>query len=136
PLPCRGSALTNCANRACVSHSETQAMQILTLAVFAAMLKIRSRWGRESNPRTRLCRPLPHHSATPPRALRDALPIFEPATPTLARWCSSQLSYIRRTKMSNSMGCSPCVQQIETIPNQNSKAQIRLSDDFYRDRKS
>ena len=33
---------------------------------FAATLEIRSRWGRESNPRTRLCRPLPHHSATPP----------------------------------------------------------------------
>src|SRR5699024_10594689 len=61
---------------------------------------------------------------------------FEPATPTLARWCSSQLSYIRRTKMSNSMGCSPCVQQIENIPNQNSKVQIRHSDDIYRDRKS
>src|SRR5699024_2178763 len=136
PLPCRGSALTNCANRACVSHSETQAMQILTLAVFAAMLKIRSRWGRESNPRTRLCRPLPHHSATPPCGCCERITGFEPATPTWARWCSRQLSYIGRTKKSNSMGWSPCVQQIETITKQSSNAQIRLSDDIYRDRKS
>jgi hypothetical protein len=27
------------------------------------------RWRRESNPCARLCRPLPHHSATPPRGL-------------------------------------------------------------------
>src|SRR5699024_1111757 len=108
-------------------------MQILTLAVFAAMLKIRSRWGRESNPRTRLCRPLPHNSATPLLGCCERMTVVETATPTLARWFSSQQIYIRRTKMSDSMGCSPCDQQIETLPNQNSKAQISLSDDFNRD---
>src|SRR5690625_4475700 len=53
-----------------------------------------ARWGRESNPRTRLCRPLPRHSATPPGSC-ERMTRFELATPTMARWCSSQLSYIR-----------------------------------------
>ena len=32
------------------------------------------RWRRESNPCARLCRPLPHHSATPPLGLPPLLP--------------------------------------------------------------
>src|SRR5215208_7177334 len=48
------------------------------------------RWRRESNPCARLCRPLPHHSATPPLGLMPLAPFermtgFEPATLTLAR---------------------------------------------------
>ena len=47
------------------------------------------RWRRESNPCTRLCRPLPHHSATPPQGLMrlhlERMTGFEPATLTLAR---------------------------------------------------
>src|SRR5699024_8908312 len=62
----------------------------------------RPTWGRDSNPCTRLCRPLPRLSANPPRMLphpcETALPTsrrarrpserttgFEPATLTLAR---------------------------------------------------
>jgi hypothetical protein len=50
-----------------------------------------SRWRRDSNPCTRLCRPLPRLSATPPlrklarRTLSERTTGFEPATSTLAR---------------------------------------------------
>ena len=48
------------------------------------------RWRRESNPCARLCRPLPHHSATPPLGFDasctfERMTGFEPATLTLAR---------------------------------------------------
>lgn len=48
------------------------------------------RWRRESNPCARLCRPLPHHSATPPLGIDatctfERMTGFEPATLTLAR---------------------------------------------------
>ena len=48
------------------------------------------RWRRESNPCARLCRPLPHHSATPPlgsdaSCTFERMTGFEPATLTLAR---------------------------------------------------
>ena len=50
------------------------------------------RWRRDSNPCTRLCRPLPRLSATPPLSVHRAGPTaserttgFEPATLTLAR---------------------------------------------------
>ena len=35
--------------------------------------------------------------------LAERMTGFEPATPTLARWCSSQLSYIRMNYQSNSV---------------------------------
>jgi hypothetical protein len=52
------------------------------------------RWRRESNPCARLCRPLPHHSATPPlgidaSSISERMTGFEPATPTLARLCAT-----------------------------------------------
>ena len=52
------------------------------------------RWRRESNPCARLCRPLPHHSATPPWGFDatctfERMTGFEPATPTLARLCAT-----------------------------------------------
>ena len=34
----------------------------------------KKRWRRESNPCARLCRPLPHHSATPPQGLMPLAP--------------------------------------------------------------
>jgi hypothetical protein len=70
-------------------------------------------WRRrpELNRGNRFCRPVPNHSATSPksigcdepgRLLEDGEPAqerktgFEPATSTLARLRSSQLSYFRR----------------------------------------
>ncbi len=57
------------------------------------------RWRRESNPCARLCRPLPHHSATPPRGLMpshlradDGIRTRDPHLGKVMRY---QLRYIR-----------------------------------------
>ena len=59
----------------------------------------KKRWRRESNPCARLCRPLPHHSATPPRGLMrlhlradDGIRTRDPHLGKVMRY---QLRYIR-----------------------------------------
>jgi hypothetical protein len=67
------------------------------------------RWRRESNPCARLCRPLPHHSATPPRGF-DAT--FNPRAddgirtrdPHLGKVMRYQLRYIRAQRTRSSPG--------------------------------
>ena len=60
------------------------------------------RWRRESNPCARLCRPLPHHSATPPRGLMrlhlradDGIRTRDPHLGKVMRY---QLRYIRASR--------------------------------------
>jgi hypothetical protein len=67
------------------------------------------RWRRESNPCARLCRPLPHHSATPPRGF-DAT--YNPRAddgirtrdPHLGKVMRYQLRYIRAQRTRSSPG--------------------------------
>jgi hypothetical protein len=63
---------------------------------------LRKRWRRESNPCARLCRPLPHHSATPPRGLMrlhlradDGIRTRDPHLGKVMRY---QLRYIRASR--------------------------------------
>ena len=57
------------------------------------------RWRRESNPCARLCRPLPHHSATPPLGLMRLHPRADDGIrtrdPHLGKVMRYQLRYIR-----------------------------------------
>ena len=64
------------------------------------------RWRRESNPCARLCRPLPHHSATPPLGLMplhlradDGIRTRDPHLGKVMRY---QLRYIRAPRTSSS----------------------------------
>ena len=66
------------------------------------------RWRRESNPCARLCRPLPHHSATPPRGLMrlhlradDGIRTRDPHLGKVMRY---QLRYIRAQRTRSSPG--------------------------------
>ncbi len=55
-----------------------------------------SRWRRESNPCGRLCRPLPHHSATPPKGrIPRADDGIRTRDPHLGKVMRYQLRYIR-----------------------------------------
>src|SRR5215211_4229761 len=59
---------------------------------------IKRRWRRESNPCARLCRPLPHHSATPPLGLMPHLRAddgIRTRDPHLGKVMRYQLRYIR-----------------------------------------
>src|SRR3982074_1053140 len=64
------------------------------------------RWRRESNPCARLCRPLPHHSATPPLGLMplhlradDGIRTRDPHLGKVMRY---QLRYIRAPRTTSS----------------------------------
>src|SRR5258708_45132 len=64
------------------------------------------RWRRESNPCARLCRPLPHHSATPPSGLMplhlradDGIRTRDPHLGKVMRY---QLRYIRAPQTTSS----------------------------------
>jgi hypothetical protein len=67
------------------------------------------RWRRESNPCARLCRPLPHHSATPPRGFDttcnpradDGIRTRDPHLGKVMRY---QLRYIRAQRARSSPG--------------------------------
>ena len=64
------------------------------------------RWRRESNPCARLCRPLPHHSATPPLGV-DALHLraddgIRTRDPHLGKVMRYQLRYIRAPRTTSS----------------------------------
>jgi hypothetical protein len=66
------------------------------------------RWRRESNPCARLCRPLPHHSATPPLELMrlhlradDGIRTRDPHLGKVMRY---QLRYIRAQRARSSPG--------------------------------
>jgi hypothetical protein len=67
------------------------------------------RWRRESNPCARLCRPLPHHSATPPRGFDatcnpradDGIRTRDPHLGKVMRY---QLRYIRAQRTRSSPG--------------------------------
>src|SRR5580692_314937 len=66
------------------------------------------RWRRESNPCARLCRPLPHHSATPPLELMrlhlradDGIRTRDPHLGKVMRY---QLRYIRAQRTRSSPG--------------------------------
>src|ERR1700755_627339 len=66
------------------------------------------RWRRESNPCARLCRPLPHHSATPPLGLMplhlradDGIRTRDPHLGKVMRY---QLRYIRTPRTRSSPG--------------------------------
>jgi hypothetical protein len=67
------------------------------------------RWRRESNPCARLCRPLPHHSATPPRGFDTS---YNPRAddgirtrdPHLGKVMRYQLRYIRAQRTRSSPG--------------------------------
>jgi hypothetical protein len=83
------------------------------------------RWRRESNPCARLCRPLPHHSATPPRGF-DAT--YNPRAddgirtrdPHLGKVMRYQLRYIRAQRTRSSPGAkhddSPIERACTTSP--------------------
>jgi hypothetical protein len=65
-------------------------------------ITFKKRWRRESNPCARLCRPLPHHSATPPRGLMrlhlradDGIRTRDPHLGKVMRY---QLRYIRASR--------------------------------------
>jgi hypothetical protein len=66
------------------------------------------RWRRESNPCARLCRPLPHHSATPPQGLMhlhlradDGIRTRDPHLGKVMRY---QLRYVRAQRTRSSPG--------------------------------
>jgi hypothetical protein len=67
------------------------------------------RWRRESNPCARLCRPLPHHSATPPRGFDatcnpradDGIRTRDPHLGKVMRY---QLRYVRAQRTRSSPG--------------------------------
>jgi hypothetical protein len=67
-----------------------------------------SRWRRESNPCARLCRPLPHHSATPPLGLMPLHPRADDGIrtrdPHLGKVMRYQLRYIRAQRTRSSPG--------------------------------
>jgi hypothetical protein len=64
------------------------------------------RWRRESNPCARLCRPLPHHSATPPLGLMPLHPRADDGIrtrdPHLGKVMRYQLRYIRAPRTTSS----------------------------------
>ena len=66
------------------------------------------RWRRESNPCARLCRPLPHHSATPPLGLMRLHPRADDGIrtrdPHLGKVMRYQLRYIRTPRTRSSPG--------------------------------
>src|ERR1700753_442369 len=66
------------------------------------------RWRRESNPCARLCRPLPHHSATPPLELMRLHPRADDGIrtrdPHLGKGMRYQLRYIRAHRARSSPG--------------------------------
>src|SRR5690349_2289926 len=66
------------------------------------------RWRRESNPCARLCRPLPHHSATPPLGLMPHLHLraddgIRTRDPHLGKVMRYQLRYIRTPRTRSSL---------------------------------
>ena len=68
----------------------------------------KKRWRRESNPCARLCRPLPHHSATPPQGLMhlhlradDGIRTRDPHLGKVMRY---QLRYVRAQRTRSSPG--------------------------------
>jgi hypothetical protein len=65
------------------------------------------RWRRESNPCARLCRPLPHHSATPPFGLMPLHPRADDGIrtrdPNLGKVVRYQLRYIRVLRARSSL---------------------------------
>src|SRR5919112_2934830 len=65
------------------------------------------RWRRESNPCARLCRPLPHHSATPPLGLMRLHPRADDGIrtrdPHLGKVMRYQLRYIRAPRARSSL---------------------------------
>src|SRR3954453_10096446 len=80
------------------------------------------RWRRESNPCARLCRPLPHHSATPPLGLMPLHPRADDGIrtrdPHLGKVMRYQLRYIRAPRTT----CRPS--RRTTIVHQSVAAQI------------